>query len=359
MRLDFRSLNFVSLRVRCRCPALQSSLAQIQVRFCKARLQKCRCNPSVVPETVGRGTILADFEWSDLKVILALSQGGSVAAAARLLGVDSSTVSRRLAAAEEALGAVLVLRGGRDFRFTTEGTMAVRTAEAMEAAISSTSKAIKSAKQAIEGKVKITSVGAFFHVIQPFCEVIAKKYPKLVIEIDDSDAVLNLSSGEADVAVRFFMPKEPDLIARRAFDQNWYIYASKGYVDHYGLPQTHDDLRAHRLILYIESRLRLPAFAWMEQFKSGQERYVRVTSPGVALSAVAAGSGIAGLPAWLDPGHFGLVRVFPEPYHSQPAYVVYHESLRDSARIRTVVDELIAFLSDQKILNTSCGASGP
>jgi DNA-binding transcriptional LysR family regulator len=231
----------------------------------------------------------------------------------------------------------------------TEGTMAVQTAEAMEAAVSSTAKSIKSAKQAIEGKVRITSVGSFFHVIHPFCEVMAKKYPRLVVEIDDTDAVLNLSSGEADVAVRFFLPKEPDLIARRAFDQNWYVYASKEYADHYGLPQTHDDLRNHRLILYIESRLKLPAFAWMEQFKSGQERFVRVTNPGVALSAVSAGSGIAGLPVWLDSGHFGLLRVFPEPYHSQPAYVVYHESLRDSARIRTVVDELITFLADRTL----------
>lgn len=299
---------------------------------------------------------MADFEWSDLKVILALSRGGSVAAAARTLGVDSSTVSRRLAAAEEALGAVLVLRGGREFRFTTEGIMAVRTAETMESAISSTTKAIKSAKQAIEGKVKITSVGAFFHVIHPFSELMSKKYPDLVVEIDDTDAVLSLSSGEADVAVRFFMPKESDLIARRAFDQSWYVYASKEYVDHYGLPQSHEDLRNHRLILYIESRLKLPAFAWMEQFKSNQERFVRVTNPGVALTAVTAGSGVASLPAWWDSGRFGLVRIFPEPFYSQPVYVVYHESLRDSARIRTVVDELIAFLSRNKILNSPGGA---
>jgi DNA-binding transcriptional LysR family regulator len=83
------------------------------------------------------------------------------------------------------------------------------------------------------------------------------------------------------------------------------------------------------------------------QIRSGG--FVRVTNPGVALSTVSAGSGIAGLPVWLDSVHFGLVRVFPEPYHSQPAYVVYHESLRDSARIRTVVDELIAFLSDRTL----------
>jgi len=235
--------------------------------------------------------------------------------------------------------------------------MAVRTAEAMEAAISSTAKAIKSAKQEIEGKVRITSVGSFFHVLQPFRDEMAKKYPKLDVEIDDVDAVVNLSSGEADIAVRFFLPKEPDLIARRAFDQTWYVYASREYASHYSLPQAPEELRNHRLILYVESRLKLSAFAWMEQFKSGQERFVRVTTPGIARNAVSAGSGIACLPAWLDSGNFGLVRVFPEPYFRQPAYVVYHESLRDSARIKTVADELMTFLSHQEFLNGSRSTS--
>ena len=77
------------------------------------------------------GAILAELEWSDLKVILALSRGGSIAGAGRILNIDSSTVSRRLAAAEEALGGCLILRGGREFRFTAEGMTALHAAEAM------------------------------------------------------------------------------------------------------------------------------------------------------------------------------------------------------------------------------------
>jgi DNA-binding transcriptional LysR family regulator len=280
-----------------------------------------------------------------LKIILALSRGGSVAAAGRLLGVDSSTVSRRLAAVEEALGAVLVLRGGREFRLTTEGAMALKTAEAMETAIFSTVTAIKSSKQAVEGKVKITSVGSFFHVLNPICEILEKRYPKLLVEIDDTDDILNLSSGEADIAVRFAPSKEPDLIARKAFELGWNAYASKQYATLYGLPKNYEELRDHRLILYIENRHHLPQFAWMEQFKSGHDRFVRVTNPSVALNSIFAGSGIGSLPAYMSGERLGLVRVFPKPFHSQPAYVVYHESLRDSARIRAVSDELMAYLA--------------
>jgi DNA-binding transcriptional LysR family regulator len=293
---------------------------------------------------------LSDLEWSDMKVILALSRGGSVAAAARLLGVDSSTVSRRLAAAEEALGAVLVLRGGREFRFTAEGAMALRTAEALETAILSTTSAIKSAKQAIEGKVKITSVGSFFHVLNPLPAIVEKKYPDLLVQIDDTDGVLNLASGEADIAIRFNIPKEPDLIARKAFDLGWHIYASKDYAAQYGLPKTHDDLREHRLILYTENRLHLAAFAWLEQFKCGHDRFARVNNNSVALRSVLAGSGIGALAAHVDAEHLGLVRVFPKPFYCQPAFLVYHESLRDSARIRVVAEELMAYLANKKAL---------
>jgi DNA-binding transcriptional LysR family regulator len=287
---------------------------------------------------------VAELEWSDFKVILALSRGGSVAGASRILGVDSSTVSRRLAAAEEALGAVLVLRGGREFRFTAEGNMALCTAEAIEASIQSTQTAIKSAKQTIEGKVKVTTVGSFFHFLSPICAILHKEHPNLHIEIHDTDKMINLAAGEADIGLRFAKPTEPDLIARKAFDLGWCVYASKNYAAQYGLPKTESELREHRVILFTETRHHLPGFVWMEQFKTQEEKSTRVNSTSVALRSVLSGVGISALPCYEEDEHTNLLRVFPEPFYHQPAYVVYHESLRDSARIRVVVDGLLAYL---------------
>ncbi|MDE2384100.1 MAG: LysR family transcriptional regulator [Alphaproteobacteria bacterium] len=298
---------------------------------------------------------MSNLEWGDLKVVLALSRGGSVAAASRILGVDSSTVSRRLAAAEEALGACLLLRGGREFRFTAEGNMAVQTAEAVETAINSAASAIKSAKQAIEGKVIISTVGSFFHVLNPVCDILRAKHPALQPMVDDSDHVVNLAAGEADIAIRMYAPKEPDLISRKAFDLGWCVYASRDYVARYGLPKTESELRDHRLVLYSEDRSHLPGFAWLDQFKSGRERYARVNNTGVALRAVLDGAGIGGLPAYEGAEHLGLVRVFPKRFHIQPAFIVYHESQRDSARIRAVADELMAYLAKKKALLLGSG----
>ncbi len=293
---------------------------------------------------------MADLDWGDLKILLALSRGGSVAGASRLLGVDSSTVSRRLSAAEESLGAVLVLRGGREFRFTAEGQTALRVAETIETSILSATASIKAAKQTIEGKVRVTSVGSFFHVLNPLCGIVQQKHPNLHVEISDTDHIVNLAAGEADIGLRFTAPKGPDLISRKVFDLGWHVYASKDYAAQYGLPKTAEELRDHRLILYTETRHHLFAFAWMEQFKSSSDRYSRVNSTSVALRAVLSGTGIVALPAYEEAEHLSLTRVFPEPFHFQAAYIVYHESQRDSARIRVVVDELIAYLETKKSL---------
>ena len=287
---------------------------------------------------------MGDVEWSDFKVLLALSRGGSIAGAGRILNVDSSTVSRRLAAAEEALGGCLVLRGGKEFRFTPEGALALDAAKAMEASVNGAASSIKSSKQVIEGEVKITCVEAYFHVLNPVCERLNAKYPKLRVELVASDSMLNLATGEADIAWRGAIPKEPDLIVRRAVDFGWCLYVSQEYAETYGLPKTIEELRDHRLILYTENRLHMEGFRWLEQFKTGKDGPARVPSTSLALRMALSGAGIAALHAHVDSEHLNLIKVFPEPFNFQPSYLVYHESQRNSARIHAVVDGVIDYL---------------
>ena len=291
---------------------------------------------------------MGDIDWSDFKVILALSRGGSIAGAGRILGIDSSTVSRRLSAAEEALGGCVVLRGGKEFRFTSEGTLALQAAEAMEASVNAAAYSIKSSKQVIEGEVKITCVEAYFHVLNPVCERLNAKYPKLRVELAASDTMLNLASGVADIAWRGAIPKEPDLIMRRAIDFGWCLYASKEYAENHGLPKTVEELRDHRLILYTENRLHMEGFRWLEQFKTGKDGPARVPSTSLALRMALSGAGIAALHTHVDSEHLNLIKVFPEPFSFQPSYLVYHESQRSSVRIRTVVDGVLDYLTSIK-----------
>ncbi len=290
---------------------------------------------------------MAEPEWGDFKVILALSQGGSVAGAARILGVDGSTISRRLAAMEDGVGAVLVLRGGREFSLTPEGKAAVLAAESMQIAVESATANIRGAKQDIEGIVKVSCVGSVFHMLYQILDDLRVEYPGLSVELHDADHIVNLAKGEADIAIRMIRPTEPNLVARTAFEFCWKVYASKSYAERHGLPKSIEELRNHRLILYSEDRHHHPGFKWMEQFHAEGGKATRVSGLSVAVRSVLAGAGIVLLPMYEFGDEVELVRVFPDPVVHQTAWIVYPESSRNTARVRVVVDALVEFFASK------------
>jgi DNA-binding transcriptional LysR family regulator len=279
-------------------------------------------------------------DWSDFKLMLALSRGGSVAGAARLLGVDSSTVSRRLAALEQSLGACLVVRGGREFAITSEGKAAIAAAESMEAIVTSATSSIRAAKTGIDGVVSISAVPSMLRTMMPLLPIAAERYPKLSIEVKASARVIDLSRGEADIAIRMTQPQEMDLIGKRAFEMGFGVFASQAYAERRELPKTFQDLAQHQLVQYIEPMLHLPWFAWMETFASKGAPATRVDSTEMAVGVVAAGGGIGVLPCFSGDQSPNLVRVFPDPIANAVGWIVYHESARNSARIRAIVELL-------------------
>src|SRR5262249_19445929 len=168
-------------------------------------------------------------EWSDLKILLALSRAGSVAGAARSLGVDQSTVSRRLAALEESVGARLVLRGGREFAFTAEGRTMASAAERAEAAVVEASRSVREGKLEISGKVRVSSLPGLMPPLVRAIAAARETYPALTIELSLDRRAVDLAKGEADMGLRMFRPTEGHLVARKLTDVGWAVYASREY----------------------------------------------------------------------------------------------------------------------------------
>ena len=146
--------------------------------------------------------LMTEPEWSDFRVVLALQRGGSFAGAARLLEVDASTVSRRLAAIEKAVGAVLIVRGGRKFAFTAEGRAVLDAAAAMETAVSAATGSVRASRADLEGTVRLTAVPSLTDLLSPFPGIVAGREPGLGVELRFSRGVVDLARGDADVAVR-------------------------------------------------------------------------------------------------------------------------------------------------------------
>jgi len=281
-------------------------------------------------------------EWGDFKVLLALAGAGSVAGAARELQVDHSTVSRRLAALEEAVGAKLVIRGGREFNLTAEGRCLQAAAEAMAAAASQATRSVRSAKAEVEGTVHVSVSPGFVPILMRLMlPTLRQKHPGLSVQLRGDYQRVDLAKGEADVAVRMARPSEADLVARRAFDCGWFVYASKAYLDAHGRPASHADLAQHRLVLYIEAMHSVAPLRWMETYRGAASQLSRVDNLEIACQTIAADGGIAVLPCFIAEAVPNLLRVFPESIGVNAGWIVYHETARDAVRIRAVVEALV------------------
>jgi DNA-binding transcriptional LysR family regulator len=287
---------------------------------------------------------MTEPNWSDFRIILALSNGGSVTGAAKLLGVDASTVSRRLAAAEEAFGAVLIIRGGGTFRFTPEGQAILDAARAMDSTISATTTSVRSMRQNLVGTVRIACVQTAVHVLRPLADELAEAHPEMRLEIMSSIASVDLVKGDADIAVRTIAPKEPGLVIAHSFTWGSCLYASKDYLAKHGRPETAEDLATHQIVRYGAPLLQARAFGWVEQFADPDRPATRVENTDSARIIIEQGGGIGALFCVVGDTCANLERVFPDPFDQMESWVLYHESVRGSARVRVVLDGLAAYL---------------
>src|ERR1041384_6640774 len=132
-------------------------------------------------------------DWNDFKVLLALASGGSVAAAARELRVDGSTISRRLAALEESLGTRLIIRGGQRFDWTSEGRTALAAAEAIRAEVSRTCSAVRAAKGDAGASVTLSCPSGLSTVLARLLAEVSERYPDLVVELKGENRAVDLA----------------------------------------------------------------------------------------------------------------------------------------------------------------------
>lgn len=291
---------------------------------------------------------MSEPDWSDFKVILALGRGGSLAGAARLLNFDASTVSRRLAAMEKTLGVPLIVRGGREFALTAEGKAVLVAAEAMSERVAAATGAVRAARTEINGVVRLSVPPSLFHFLQPFPAIAAERYEGLQIDLESNRRAVDLAKGDADIAVRTNRPTELDLVIAHHFDLGLCVYASKTYLEANGRPSAPEDLRHHKLILYVSKFSALPLGTWIESFADAKRIAGRVDSIDLAREMTANHAGVSVLFGTFGDASPTIERVFPYPIAAMPMFVVYHESQRSSKRVKAVVDLLTAHLVEHR-----------
>jgi DNA-binding transcriptional LysR family regulator len=290
---------------------------------------------------------LGMFDWSDLRYFLAVAREGSTLAAAKSLGVNQSTVHRRLAALEQSLGKPLATRSPTGYQLTEFGRTFLPYARSVEDAILAAEIGAEGYDAQPHGIVRLSVpeplVGRLTTsgLISRFRE----RFPDLKIEFAIADRYLDLWRGEADVALRSGDPEDPRLVGRKVADSVWAIYASDAYVAQHGRPATVADLKAHAVVGFDGAMTAHRASTWIAETLPGARIVARNASVLGVLTAVKAGIGVAPLPVTIAEGEAGLVQVLPPvPALQRGWYLLTRPDLRRQPRIAALFDYMIAEL---------------
>lgn len=285
------------------------------------------------------------FDWNDLKAFLAVARGGSTLAAAKSLGVNQTTVARRIESLESDLSLKLFERGQSGSRLTEAGRDLFAEAEKVERAAAAFGSRAEAHGRGMAGAIKITCSEIMANAsITPALGHFRKLHPDVQLELMITDDVLDIAAGEADIAIRAGRRLEPsDLIARKLADYTFALYCSRGYAAHRGVPQTPEALKDHDLI-GGDGPLGgpLPGVTWMLQHAGGKPAAHVSNSMTNMVHAVRAGLGIAPLGCILADGMPELVRcsdTIDEALSS--SWLVTRREARDIPRIRAFIDFLV------------------
>ncbi|NWK95640.1 LysR family transcriptional regulator [Sphingobium lactosutens] len=282
------------------------------------------------------------FDWDDLRVFLAVARARKVAPAARTLGIDATTIARRLARLEKALDAELFEMGAGDRSLTLRGQELLGHAEAAESAALAAVEQMSGQESKLSGQVRLSVAEGFgTWVLAPGMGDFNRRHPGIRLDLITASGFLNPSKREADMAVMLARPQRGRLTVRRLGDYRLHLYASPAYLERVGRPGKPADLRDCTLVGYVPEFIFSPELDYLDEVEAGLEAHLRSTSITMQQRMIAEGAGIGVLPDFIgrrDPGLMPLMADRVEIVRS--FWLVMHGDMRRLARIGAVADWL-------------------
>lgn len=287
------------------------------------------------------------LDWDDLRVFLVAYREGSIGRAAEVLGVSGSTVSRRLAALEDALGQALFVRSPEGLMPTDAACHAFAAAEDAERCLTRV-EGLLSAHDRPRGLVRVTLSSEMLHnVVLPHWPGFAERYPEITVDFLESPHLADLERWEADIAIRTVMPSSTEqLVVTRVRDSFSRLFGARSLLQRQGLDVSDTaalaDLAdagwsAWPWIDWMPAFEQLPLARARQQLYPNARVVLRFESLESIRMAACAGLGLAFLP-----NYFGLMSPTLVPLPSllsdkpHPVYMVCHTAIRHTARTHAV-----------------------
>ena len=279
---------------------------------------------------------MQNLDWNVVRDFLAVARTGSLSRAGQALGVNASTVGRRIEALEAGLGVRLFQRAQTGYALTDEGQDLVGRAERIEeAAIAFERRA--EAGERVEGRVQLATAENLANaLIIPALGGFRERHPNMTLEIVTDIRSVNLHRREADIALRLVRPVQGNVTIQRLGVQRYGLYGS---LDHLARRAPHRGARfdADRLIAWSEDYADLPAARWIERVLEGRAPALVTSSLQGQVVAARAGLGLALLPCFLGDAEPSLRRIACDADAiEQDVWLATHSDLVGSARVQAV-----------------------
>ena len=294
------------------------------------------------------------MDWSDLQFLLGAADAGSLSAAARKLGVNHTTVLRRLNAFEKQLGVRLFDRRATGYVLTAAGEELARTARRVEETVMDVERRIVGQDLRLTGTVRVTTTDTLAHSLIPdaLC-AFARAHPDVALELTTTTVLANLTKRDADIAVRASAKPPANLVGRRVARVAYAPYASPAYLAK--LAKRDQASRRHMdrwdWLLPDDSLASSTIARWASRELRGVRIAMRADTLTALGRAAEAGLGVAVLPCYYGDLANGLRRACAVvDAMSSELWVLTHEDLRETARIRALTDALFASLAAQRHL---------
>ncbi len=295
----------------------------------------------------------------DLLVLLAVGRSGRYITAAEELGLNHTTIARRIAALEQAIGGRVLARVSGSWELTELGRGALSAAEAVEAALRSLS-APDGVEPPLEGVVRMSATDGFCaYIAAPAAAAVQRRHPAIAVEIVAATRRVTQQRTGLDIEIVVGQPQVHRARAVRLGDYCLGLYGAVDYLADRGTPRSPDDLADHCLVYFIDSMLQVDDLDVARTFAPAMRDSISSTNVFVHVEATRAGAGLGLLPCFMADRHPDLTRVMPDTVAIQLSYwlVGRAETLR-RPEVAAVVESICARVEEQRDVLLGVAAPG-
>ncbi|MGO6668018.1 LysR family transcriptional regulator [Rhizobium ruizarguesonis] len=280
------------------------------------------------------GREFTKIDWDDLRHFLALAQSGTLLGAAKQLGVEHATISRRVSSLETSLGRKLVDRRGRRIMLTSDGAQVARHAALVAAQTAAIEQLGRSSATELRGHVRISAPPALSSVLlaKPIAAV-RRSHPGVEVTLVGEKRLASLNRREADIAVRMSRPEDGDYAIVKLGETSFHLYASKTYLETVSPPDW-------TFIGYDETMNASPQQLRLIELAAGRPIAVRSSVLEFQAATASLGAGVVMLPDFAVLESSGLQRIETKQPLTREVWLVVHSDIKDVPSVRVVVDAL-------------------